>query len=129
MLIIDGSRFDDFAGYCREFSALLDDWTWRGNLYAFNDILRCGFGTPEDGFVLRWVNSARSREAIGWSATIEKTEQKLEGCYPTTRDHVQTALKCARRHEGQTSSTRSSTSKDHGPGGAESKDRVELELQ
>lgn len=61
VLVIDGSRFDDMDGFCREFSALLRNWTWRGNLNAFNDILGGGFGTPECGFILRWTNSARSR--------------------------------------------------------------------
>lgn len=38
---------------------------WGHNLDAFNDILRGGFGTPDGGFVLRWVNSSLSRERLG----------------------------------------------------------------
>jgi hypothetical protein len=52
-LLIDGSRFDDLSGFTREFSPLLDHSTGCGGLDAFNDILRGGFGTPDDGFVLR----------------------------------------------------------------------------
>jgi RNAse (barnase) inhibitor barstar len=65
VLVIDGARFSSFEGFAREFSRLLRDHTWRGNLDAFNDILRGGFGTPDGGWVLRWVNSDLSRTALG----------------------------------------------------------------
>lgn len=65
VLVIDGSQFEDLDGFAREFSKFLNDWEWHGNLDAFNDILRGGFGTPEGGFVLRWTNSDRSSEALG----------------------------------------------------------------
>jgi hypothetical protein len=42
VLIIDGDRLDDLDDFAREFSALLEDHTWHGNLDAFNDILRGG---------------------------------------------------------------------------------------
>jgi Barstar (barnase inhibitor) len=93
VFVIDGSRFTDFDGFAQEFSTLLTDWTWRGNLNAFEDILRGGFGTPEGGFVLRWLNSERSRDALG-----------------TQFDVVIRMIR------------------DHGPGGRESEDGVELEL-
>ena len=48
VLVIEGTAFDDFEGFQREFSRLLTDYAWNGNLDAFNDILRGGFGTPED---------------------------------------------------------------------------------
>jgi hypothetical protein len=91
----------------KQFSTLLEDRTWHGNLDAFNDILRGGFGTPDDGFVLRWVDSARSREALGWRATIEGIERRLERCHPMNKDDVRAALESARRHEARPSSTRS----------------------
>jgi len=64
---IDGASFSDFDGFCREFSrsVLLGAHTWHGNLNAFNDILRGGFGTPDGPWILRWRNAARSREALG----------------------------------------------------------------
>lgn len=63
-------QFDNFAGFAREFSRHLDGYVWHGNLDALNDILRGGFGTPEQGFVLRWLRSDLSREGLGWNATI-----------------------------------------------------------
>jgi RNAse (barnase) inhibitor barstar len=49
VLVIDGANFTDFDGFAAEFSRLLGNYTWRGNLDAFNDVLRGGFGTPEHG--------------------------------------------------------------------------------
>jgi RNAse (barnase) inhibitor barstar len=65
VLVVDGANFSDLDGFAREFSRLLRDYTWRGNLDAFHDILRGGFGTPEDGWLLRWLNSDLSRAALG----------------------------------------------------------------
>ena len=75
VLVIDGVSFSDFDGFAREFSRLLCDYTWRGNLDAFNDLLRGGFGTPEHGWVLRRLNSESSRAALGY----EQTTLRLEG--------------------------------------------------
>jgi hypothetical protein len=35
VLVIDGAFFSDFEGFSREFTRLLDDYTWHGNLDAF----------------------------------------------------------------------------------------------
>ena len=68
VLIIDGACFSDFDGFAREFSRLLRDYTWQGNLDAFNDILGGGFGTPEDGWVLRWLILTRKSNVACQSA-------------------------------------------------------------
>jgi hypothetical protein len=129
ILIIDGSRFDDLPGFSREFSALLDDYTWTDSLDAFNDILRGGFGTPESGFVLRWLHSDRSRVALGWDATIEWLTRTLQRCHPSNRDHVSERLAQARRREGTTLfDWLVDIIRDHGPGGREPEDNVHLEL-
>jgi hypothetical protein len=65
VLVIDGDTFDDLDGFAHQFSSYLSDHVWHGNLDAFNDILRGGFGTPEGGFVLRWLSSDRSRRMLG----------------------------------------------------------------
>lgn len=130
VLIIDGNRFDDLDGFAREFSTFLKDYNWRGNLDAFNDILGGGFGTPESGFVLRWLNSARSRQALGREATIAWYERKLTTCHPGNRERFQAELDAARRHEGTTLfDWIVDILLDHGPGGTESEDEVNLELQ
>lgn len=65
VLVINGGAFEDLDGFAQQFTAYLHDHVWHGNLDAFNDILRGGFGTPEGGFVLRWQSSERSKELLG----------------------------------------------------------------
>jgi hypothetical protein len=63
VITIDGASIDDFAGFVDAFAVKLDDFEWHGSLDAFNDILRGGCGTPDGGFELRLLNSARLRRA------------------------------------------------------------------
>jgi RNAse (barnase) inhibitor barstar len=73
VFVVDGTAFSDLDGFARQFSTYLKDHVWNGNLDAFNDILRGGFGTPEGGFVLRWLASDQSRHDLGavWSTLVE----------------------------------------------------------
>jgi RNAse (barnase) inhibitor barstar len=128
-LVIDGANFSDLDGFAREFSKLLCHYTWRGNLDAFNDILRGGFGTPENGWVLRWLNSALSRAALGHEATIRRLEQILLTCHPSNRSNVAARIKNAQQGEGLTLFDEIvEIIRDHGPGGEESEDGVVIEL-
>lgn len=90
--MIDGERFSDFDGFCREFSSFLDAYVWQGSLDAFNDILRGGFGTPEGGFVLRWEHSEESRIALGYETTALRLESLLRTCHPTNREQIASRL-------------------------------------
>lgn len=99
---IDGARIGDFNDFVREFSRHLDGHTWNGNLDAFNDILRGGFGTPEHGFVFRWVNADQSRAALGYDATVRRLEQTRATCHHSHRGHVEQRLRAARRGTGPT---------------------------
>jgi Barstar (barnase inhibitor) len=129
VLVIDGARFSDFAGFQREFSALLDDYAWHGNLDAFNDILRGGFGTPETGWVLRWLNSDLSRRALGYEATLERLEALTQTCHPSNLGAVRRRIDMARRKAGPTLFDEIvEIIRGHGPGGDEEEDGVVLEL-
>lgn len=127
---IDGTRFEDLAGFCEEVSAkLTPGHRWRGGLDAFNDILRGGFGTPEGGFILRWKNSEISRKVLGWPATLRWLDERVMNCHPDNVSYVQQQIEAARRNEGQTLfDVFVEIIRDHGPGGAESEDGVRLEL-
>jgi len=95
-IVIDADRFTDFATFSDYFSqvALGGQYQWSGNLDAFNDILRGGFGTPEGGFVIVWRNHRKSREELG-----TKFDILLE------------------------------VIREHGPGGDEEEDGIELRLE
>ncbi|MEO6091058.1 MAG: barnase inhibitor [Umezawaea sp.] len=129
VLIIDGARFSDVDGFAREFSRLLCHYAWRGNLDAFNDLLRGGFGTPENGWILRWLNSQLSRSALGYQATIRWLERNLLTCHPSHRSTVESRIDRARHGEGPTLFDEIvDIIRDHGPGGDESEDGIHLQL-
>jgi RNAse (barnase) inhibitor barstar len=60
---IDGSRFATLDEFYDELDRVLDLSPWGRNLDAFNDILRGGFGTPDERFVLHWKNHHFARAA------------------------------------------------------------------
>jgi hypothetical protein len=128
-MVLQGAAFNDFAGFVREFSQHLDDFEWHGSLDAFNDILRGGCGTPDGGFELRWVESAASRQALGWPATIRWLEETLERCHHTNVPRVTRQLEAARRQQGTTLfDWIVEIIRDHGAEGREAEDNVRLVL-
>jgi len=127
---IDGSRFSTLEGFYDEISrVIIPGAEWGRNLNAFNDILRGGFGTPEGGFVLRWNNSALSRERLSYTETARQLELSLKRCHPANREHAAQALNDAKQGKG-------STVFDwlveiigvHAAGGREAEDEVNLVL-
>jgi RNAse (barnase) inhibitor barstar len=127
---IDGSRFDSLSGFWNEISTrVIPGFNWGRNLDALNDIFRGGFGTPEGGFRLRWLNFRRSKEVLGYPETIRWLESQLRECHPLSTELVKEQLEKARCGEGPTlADTIVAVIKIHGPGGAEHEDGVELEL-
>jgi hypothetical protein len=129
VLTIDGRTFSDFDGFAREFTGLLRNYTWRGNLDAFNDLLRGGFGTPDNGWVLKWVNAELSWSALGYDATILRLQELLQRCDPSNRSTIQARIRQAERHKGLTLFDEIvDIIREHGPGCGESEDGVLLEL-
>ncbi len=129
VLAIDGANFSDFDGFAREFSTLLCEYTWRGNLDAYNDILRGGFGTPEEGWVLRWHNSELSRVALGHQAMTRWLEQILVTCHPSNRAGILARIGDSKQGAGPTLFDEIvDIIRHHGVGGQESEDGVVLEL-
>ena len=123
----DGVTFSDFEGFQRAFSAFLNDYEWYGNLDAFTDILYGGFGTPESGWVLRWLNSDLSREALGYDAAVKRLALLLSTCHPSNISLVRQRIEMARRREGPTLFDEIiEIIRIHGPGGEEDEDGVLL---
>ena len=129
VFVIDGRNFDSLAGFFDEVGTSLGTSPWGRNLNAFNDILRGGFGTPDGGFVLRWVSSDVSRAVLGYEATARHYESLLQSYHPANVQHVSHDLAAARRGEGQTLfDIVVEIIRDHGPGGDEHESGVDLEL-
>jgi RNAse (barnase) inhibitor barstar len=127
---INGSAFETLDGFFDEIGTnVLHGADWGRNLDAFNDVLRGGFGTPDEGFVLRWLHSERSRKALGYPATVRYLEEKVRRCHPANVDSVRADLESARRGEGQTLfEILVEIIRAHGPEGEKEDDGVELEL-
>jgi len=101
--VIDGAAFTTLAEAAAEFTAALGLVSpWHGNLDAFHDILRGGFGTPSDVFVLIWRHSNLSSARLGYGETTKWIEERVRNCHPDNVPHMQKLLSAARRGEGQT---------------------------
>ena len=129
-LIIDGAAFDTLEGFFRHFSEIaLGGGPWGRNLDAFNDVLRGGFGTPDGGFILEWRNHALSRFRLGHAETARQYERMLQTCHPNHVAHFESLRRDAMRGEGATVfDWITGIIADHGPGGDESEDGIELVL-
>ena len=127
---IDGVDFTSLEGFYDEVSKkLIPNSAWGRNLDAFNDILRGGFGTPREGFILRWKNSNFSRDRLGYPETIRQLQSRLAKCHSDNRAHVAEDLARAEAHEGQTVfDWLVEVVRVHCAGGAEQDDGVELDL-
>lgn len=129
--VIDGNNFSTLEGFYDEVSrVLVPGADWGRNLDALNDILRGGFGTPRDGFVLHWQSSERSREALGYRETIRQLKIRLARCHPSNRMMVRGQLWAARIRQGPTVfDWLVEIIEDHGPSGSQSHDNVRLKLE
>lgn len=127
---IDGTDFASLEGFYDAISKkLIPSAVWGRNLDAFNDILRGGFRTPREGFVLHWKNSGLSRERLGYSETIRQLQSRLAKCHSDNRGRVAEELARAGAHEGKTVfDWLVEIIQVHCAGGAEQDHGVELEL-
>jgi RNAse (barnase) inhibitor barstar len=130
--VVDGARFQDFAGFCMEFSrsVLLGEYDWGGNLDALNDVLRGGFGTPDGPWVLKWIHANQSRQALGFEAMIRWLRDHLATCHPSSQADFRARLAKAERQQGETLfDLVVSIMREHGVGGSEPEDEVVLVIE
>jgi gamma-glutamylcyclotransferase (GGCT)/AIG2-like uncharacterized protein YtfP len=63
---IDGAGFGTLDELFDHFGArVIPGAAWGRNMNALNDVLRGGFGTPDEGFSLRWIRHEQSRQRLG----------------------------------------------------------------
>jgi len=129
--VVEGTLFNTLEEFAAHFSKrLLLDHEWNGNLDALNDILRGGFGTPDGGFVLVWKDAELSRQRLGHEEAAAVLARRLATCHPTNRLLVSAQLAAARRGLGPTVfDWLLEILHDHGPGGSEPEDGVEVRLE
>ena len=128
---IDGVDFTSLEGFYDEISKkLIPNVAWGRNLDAFNDILRGGFGTPREGFVLRWKNSLplsrTPRVSRNGSANFNHAWRSVT---PITELRLPKIWRGPKAHEGKTAfDWLVEVVLVHCAGGAEQDDGVELDL-
>ncbi|MBB2750205.1 UNVERIFIED_ORG: RNAse (barnase) inhibitor barstar [Rhizobium aethiopicum] len=129
--IIDGSRITSLESFFDGISCVLIPGAyWGRNLDAFNDILRGGFGTPAEGFTIRWSHSAVSRERLSYPETVRQLERRLQRCHPSNQDGVSREIADAHAAVGPTVfDWLIDTIRIHCPGGREAADNVRLVLE
>ena len=126
---IDGERFSTLEEFYEEIDRVMHLPFWGHNLDAFNDILRGGFGTPEEGFTFRWKNHDISRQRLGYPETIRQLKLRLERCHPANREKVVAYLADAEQGREQTVfDWLIEIIRKHGRDGKEEQDCVELIL-
>ena len=107
VFIFDGNNFVTLADFYYEVERILTtdlDWKIGGNLDAFNDILRGGFGAfeYEEPIDIIWEHSDKSKSDLGYPETIKWLERKLKQCHPSNIPSVKDELIKANNREGQT---------------------------
>ena len=129
--ILDGTRITSLETFYDEISrVVIPGHQWGRNLDALNDILRGGFGTPDEGFTIRWTHSAASKEKLSYSETARQLEARLERCHPSNREDVLEKLADARAHVGPTVfDWLDEIISDHGPNGIQRVSNVRLLLE
>jgi RNAse (barnase) inhibitor barstar len=127
---IDGREFSTLEGFYDAISrAVVPGESWGRNLDAFNDMLRGGFGTPDEGFLLRWAHSALSRQRLGHPETVRQLELRLSHCHRSARASVAEDLQKARSGIGPTVfDWLVEIIRDHCAGGSQEDDGITLEL-
>jgi hypothetical protein len=127
---IDGSRFSTLEEFYLEIDRVMQLASWGHGLDSFNDILRGGFGTPEEGFTILGKNHEISRGRLGYPETVRQLKLRLKRCHPSNRESVARQLKDAEDGRGGTAfDWLVDIIRRHGPGGEEEVDRVVLVLK
>lgn len=127
---IDGTLTESLEAFFDQFSRVVLTESWGRSLDAFNDVLRGGFGTPDEGFIIRWKNSARSKELLSYPETVRQLELRLVCCHIANRGLVARDLSAAQRRVGPTVfDWLIEIISEHGAGGAEAKSNIVLILE
>ncbi|WP_440224308.1 barstar family protein [Dokdonella sp. MW10] len=130
IILIDGRAFSDLDGFFRHFGErALADREWGRNLDAFDDVLRGGFGTPEEGFVITWEHHRLSRQRLGFAETERVLRARLHACHSSGVAGITRDLERAQARQGPTVfDWLVEIIEAHGQGGPDAEYGVELVL-
>ena len=72
------------------------------NLDALIDCLRGGFGTPDEPYEIRWVDSSKSREALSVDETVKYLERRFQQAHPSNHRRIRREISGAKNGTGPT---------------------------
>jgi hypothetical protein len=99
---IDGSNFSDYSGFVSEVNnKIFGDQTWGGLFEQLDDILRGGFGTP-DNFAIRWRRADKSRKDLGYDAMYKFLQDTKSRVHKTGIPRWEQRAELAREQKGLT---------------------------
>lgn len=88
-----------------------------------------GFGIPQNGWVLRWLNPELPRSTLGDEAAIQRLERLLLTRHPPNHPDTEDRIRRARRGQGPALPGQiAGIIREHDPGGNEPEDGIVLEL-
>ena len=130
VFILDGTRISSLESFYDEVGrVLLPGLKWGQNLDAFDEILGGGWGTPAEGFTIRWDSSAILRVNLGHPETVRQLTLMMQRCHPSNKERLRNDLALATSGQGPTVfDWLVETIRDLGPGGASAEDNVLLVL-
>lgn len=106
-ITIDGTHFSTIDEFYNEMDKLLTknlSWKTGHNMDAFHDLLRGGFGVHEvgEGIDFYWVHTNKSRQDLGYEATVLYWEKILQNCHPSNCEKIMQKIELAQSNQGET---------------------------
>lgn len=106
IVTIDGNNFKDLEGFYDEVNKKLCPGfkEFGRNLAAFNDVLRGGFNVfeYEENIQLIWINSAKSKDDLGYKAVVKYLKQVKKKAHPTNIQYIKSEIHDAKASKGPT---------------------------
>lgn len=106
-ITIEGTNFSNIDEFYNEMERLLTknlSWKTGHNMNAFHDLLRGGFGVHDvgEGIDFYWKHANKSRQDLGYEATVLHLEKILTKCHPSNRENIAEKIKKAKNRQGET---------------------------
>ena len=77
--VINGNHFSNLEEFFQEIQSVLTPETHQcKSIDCFNDVIKGGLGTPDEGYILIWKNADLSRRSLGYEATARLRQEGLQ---------------------------------------------------
>lgn len=99
---IDGDKINSLEEFYEAVGEhIIPSADWGHNLDALNDVLRGGYGTPDDGFILEWKNFQKSKVSLGYPETLRWLEETFKHIHPDNVEVFKKRIDLAITQQGE----------------------------